>query len=53
MKTMCTCYYAGVRSGLRANINTNFVLKYVYFTQKEGEINYAIFPMLCRVVKMQ
>ena len=50
---MCTCYYAGVRAGLRASINTNFVLKYDYFTQKKGEINYAIFPMLCRVVKMQ
>ena len=41
----------GVRAGLRANINTNFVLKYIYLIEKMREINYPIFLMLCRVVK--
>ena len=48
---MCTCYYAGVWAGLRASIYKNFVLKYIYFGEKMGEINYPIFLMLCRVVK--
>ena len=41
-KIMCTCYYADVRADLRTSINTNFVLKYIYFTEKMGEINYPI-----------
>ena len=48
---MFTCYYASVRAGFQASINTNFVLKYIYFTEKMREINDPIFLMLCRVVR--
>ena len=41
----------GVWAGLRASIYTNFVLKYIYFTDKMGEINYPIFLMLRQVVE--
>ena len=39
---MCTCYYAGVWTGLRASIYKNFVLKYIYFGEKMGEIYYPL-----------
>ena len=36
---MCTCYHAGVRTGLWASINTNFILKYIYLVKCFHKVN--------------
>ena len=54
VEIMCTCYYVGVRADLRAIINTNFVLEFIYFTEENRRNKlYRIFLMLFRVVKEQ